>query len=64
MIAHLRLVGRVLVFVFGASMAGGAAYSHSRNVQAGPDSGVKIPGVTHGQMAVIDQFSGQITDLA
>ena len=64
MIAHLTLAGRVLVFVFGVSIASGAAYAHSGNAQAGPDSGVKIPGVTHGQMAVIGQFSGQITDLA
>jgi len=52
------------VFAFGVSMASVAAYAYSGNAQAGPDSGVKIPGVTNGQMAVIDQFSGQITDLA
>ena len=61
MIAHLRLAGRVLVFVVGVSIASGAAYAPSGNAQAGPDSGLKIPGVTHGQMAVIDQFDGQIT---
>jgi hypothetical protein len=64
MIARLRLAGRVLVFALGVSMASGVAYAHSGNVQAGPDSGVEIPGVTHGQMAVIDRFSGRITDLA
>jgi hypothetical protein len=60
----LRRGPRLLALLTMLMMSGGAAGAHSGNTLAGPDSGVKIPGVTHGQMAVIDRFSGQIADLA
>ena len=42
----------------------GMAQAHSGAGATGSDSGIAIPSVTHGQMAVISGFSAEITDLA
>ncbi len=55
-----RFLAFVVIFVLAVT----EGQAHSGRGPAGPDSGVKIPGVTHGQMAVIDSYAGQIVDLA
>ena len=58
------LLLRFLAFAVFLVLAATEAQAHSGRGPAGPESGVKIPGVTHGQMAVIDSYAGQIIDLA
>lgn len=41
-----------------------AAHAHSRGTPSGPDSGLKIPALTHGQMAGIAPFRSEILALA
>lgn len=55
---------RFLAFAAFLVLATTEGQAHSGRGPAGPESGVKIPGVTHGQMAVIDSYTGQIIDLA
>lgn len=45
------------------ALSTGAALAHGGRT-AGPDSGVEIPNLTHGQMAVIADFSAEIFSLA
>ena len=56
----LRFLAFAAFFVLTAT----GVQAHSGRGPAGPESGVKIPGVTHGQMAVIDSYAGQIVDMA
>ncbi len=57
-LAAASLVGAVLLFAFAAP-----AGAHSVSI-GGPTSGIPIPSLTHGQMAVIHDYRGRILDLA
>ncbi|MDZ7904794.1 MAG: hypothetical protein U5N55_02760 [Cypionkella sp.] len=57
----LRSVFLVLSFMIAAAAP---ASAHSGRMPAGPDSGIAIPNITHGQMQVLYGFSAEVLDLA
>lgn len=57
-LAAASLVGAVLLFAFAAPTAAHGGGS------GGPTSGIAIPSLTHGQMAVIADYRGRILELA
>jgi hypothetical protein len=60
---RLRSVVRAAAFLAGTCLAATAAGAHSIRPVA-DDSGISIPALTHGQMAVIASYRSEILALA